>query len=161
NLTMSGPINMTNDNGRTISNGFSGQINAGGTLFLGDPGSPNVITLGNITNNGTQALQFGAWTGPIVVNDTIVDPASLSKAYTVNVGPNAQSYFVRFNAQSTYTGGTTLGNTSTTAVQLGASTVGDYGSITSGPLGTGPINTSGTAAGPQALVPADADRTLA
>jgi hypothetical protein len=161
NLTLSGPINMTDNNGRTISNGFTGQANVGGTMFLGDPATPNVITLGNVTNGGTAALQFGAWTGPVVVNDTIVDPATLTKAYTVAIGPNAQTYPVRFNAQNTYTGNTTLGNSSTMAVQLGASTVGDAGSVTSGPLGVGHLVTSGTAANPQALVPADADRTLA
>jgi fibronectin-binding autotransporter adhesin len=162
NLTFSGPINMTDNNGRTISNGFSGQANVGGTLFLGDPASPNVITTGSNTGTGTVTLSFGAWTGPIVVNDTIVNPATVATPYTVTIGPNAQTYPVRFNAQNTYTGGTSIGtSTSTSAVQLGVSTIGDSGSITSGPLGTGTLTTSGTAASPQALVPADADRTLA
>ena len=161
NLTFSGPINMVDNDGRTISNGFSGQANAGGTLYVGDPASPNVVTLGNITNSSNQSLAFGAWTGPIVVNDTIVDPTTLTKAYTVNIGPNAQTYPVRFNAQSTYTGGTTMNNSSTMAVQLGVSTVGDFPSIASGPLGIGTLTTSGSAANPQALVPVDADRTLA
>lgn len=157
NLTFTGPINMTDNSARTISDGFSPTVGGGGTLTLGDPNTPNQIMLAS--GSGT-ALSFSAWAGPIVINDAIVDETTpIGTRYAVNVPGNATSQPIIFNGQSTYTTNTNVGQGGgTSPIELGTSTIGDFGSITSGPLGVGTINATGSTANP--LTPLNADRTL-
>jgi fibronectin-binding autotransporter adhesin len=159
NLTLAGPITYGN-NGRFISNGFVAGT-SGGSFIIGDPSAPSTITMATGTN---QTVSFAALAGPIVVNDVIQDASGFSGNVTINPN-NSNNNPVTFNNANTYSGTTALGNGANTgsgAVQLGTSTVGDFGGgISSGPLGVGTITTSSTTATPPALVPFNADRTLA
>ncbi len=63
------------------------------------------------------------------------------------------------NAQHTYTGGTNVNATVQNVIRVGVSTVGNPGSVTSGPFGTSTVNISGSL--PPILQPAGDDITIA
>jgi fibronectin-binding autotransporter adhesin len=157
NLTFAGPVSAT-ATGRFISNGFV-QGTTGGTMIMGDASQPSTITLATAIN---QNVSFAGLAGPIVVNDVIQDATGITG--NINVNPNAfNNNPVTFNAANTFTGNANLGggsNAASGAAQLGVDTVGDFGSITSGPLGRGTIIAVTTSATSPPLTPFNADRTL-
>jgi autotransporter-associated beta strand protein len=159
NLTLAGPITMTNN--RFISNGFVAGT-TGGTLILGDPSAPKTITL---PATSTFQLSLAALAGPIVVNDVMVNAAGQTDLVVIN--PNGgDNNSVTLNGASTYTGNTTIGGGANGGgpVLLGVSTVGNPGAITSGPFGLGTVvmnNTAATSGTPPNLIPIGADRTIA
>jgi fibronectin-binding autotransporter adhesin len=140
------------------------------TLGTGAPGDAfNFDASGAITVNSTvtnlETINAGIQTnGPLTVTVsspttaaglTLAGVISGSGPVTINNVGN-----VRINGANTYTGGTSFPTTATQGqLQIGTSTVGDPGSITSGPFGTGTITTSSSL--PQIFQPVGADRTIA
>src|SRR5439155_2111909 len=141
----------------------------GGTFVIGSPAAPSTITLPATTSF---QLSLAALSGPIVVNDVMVNAAGQTD--TVVINPNSGNINpVTLNGANTYTGGTTIGPTTAGGgtvgggvVQLGVSTVGNPGAIVSGPFGTGAVNMNVTASANSStvvipvLVPLGADRTI-
>jgi autotransporter-associated beta strand protein len=155
NLTFSGPISMTAV-GKTISSGQTAHTN-GGSMILGDAAQPSTITLATASG---QTLDLNALAGPIVVNDVIQNangPVVGNVRFNTSANDNNP---VTLNAQNTFTGTATIGTSGFGNVQLGVSSVGDFGSITSGPFGKGTLISSNTAATTPAIVPFGADRTV-
>ncbi len=154
NLTFAGPITMTTT-GRFVSNGFA-IAQPGGTMILGDASSPSTITLPTVT---ALTLDLAALSGPIVVNDVIQDAAGTSGNVRYNTNANNNST-VTINSQNTFTGTASVGVNGFGNIQLGSSSIGDFGAITSGPFGVGTLVSTNTAATTPAIVPFGADRTV-
>jgi hypothetical protein len=137
-----------------------------------------IVTLGassitNLTTANTGTLTFAA---PITLGGTLTYTGAtggftefngiISGNQAINV-PSGGT--IGLNAANTYGGGTTIGTaTSPTAtIQIGVSSVGSPGSITSGAFGTGnisivgPTSSSGTIPPTVIFAPVGADRTVA
>jgi autotransporter-associated beta strand protein len=154
-LTLSGPIMMSINNGRFMSNGTFGTNNPpaaqGLNLVLGAAASPSTITL----PNGGATVTISAVTGPITVNDVIQDPPGLIGApnrSTVRINGNANETLpVTFTAANTYAGPTSIthgqlivNNASGSGTGTGAVTVG---AATSGTTFPGVLSGTGSLAG--------------
>jgi hypothetical protein len=109
-----------------------------------------------------QNLSFAGLSGPIIVNDLIQDATGIPGNVSVNPNANNNSP-VTFTAANVFSGNANLGGGSNAAsgqVRLGLSTTGDFGAISSGPLGVGTIVAVSTNATTPPLTPFNADRTL-
>jgi fibronectin-binding autotransporter adhesin len=134
---------------------------AGATIVNNDSVQGASLTVsgsGTTTFNGTVQLNGGTLvpssTGKTTFNGIISGTSPLT-------GTNYAGTLA-LNAQNTYTGGTTFTGTLTPAptILIGASSIGNPGSVTSGPFGTAAVTFSNANA-PAILVPVGADRTVA
>src|SRR5207253_997478 len=100
NLTFAGPISMTSTS-RFVSNGFVPGT-AGGTMILGDASATSTITTTSTFN-----LSIAPLTGPIVINDIIQGPGTVTFDPASNTSQENNNP-TTINNQNTYSGGTTI-----------------------------------------------------
>ena len=166
NLSLTGPLTFASSASRTVTVSTPGQ-----TFTLGSAANPSTFTL---APKGALNVALGvAASSTLVVNDVIQDngtPPGTPDTISFNSNGNntAQGTAVMAGA-STYAGSTTInGQTTGTiitnggqTVQIGISSVGSPGSITSGPFGKGTLIVNGNASAPPTLEAFGADRTVA
>ncbi|MFZ4732680.1 MAG: autotransporter-associated beta strand repeat-containing protein, partial [Pirellulales bacterium] len=133
---------------------FTGSaVVVGGNRDIGNYSPSAVLTLADI-NLGTRLLQLDGGANDTPGSGFILGGA-ITGSGTFEVLPGVGSRFVRLSGSSTYAGGATLGGG---VVQVGVSTAGGPGAITSGPFGTGGLTlTGGTITGSDLSTP----RTIA
>jgi len=161
NLSFTGPITFSSGSSRTVTVNTPGQ-----TFTLGSASAPSTLTLNPTAANN---LAFDtSQNSTLVINDIIQDnSASVHNLISFNpIGNNTPQGTVLITAPNTFSGSTTFNNQSSgtpvvaLSVEIDVSTVGNPGSVTSGPFGTGTIIFNASAAPPM-MEPFGADRTIA
>ncbi len=165
NVTFTGPMAFAAA-GRTLTVNTYGQV-----ATLGSAATPSTITLP--TGTGTTAnfnpSNNGSSAATLVINDVIQDatpaPATAAIVQYSSNGNNTPEGNLLITGANTYAGATTFAAQTTGTfiamnVGIGVSSVGNPGSITSGPFGKGTV-TFNNGNAPPVLVPYGADRTVA
>jgi fibronectin-binding autotransporter adhesin len=164
NLTLTGSMLFTSTASRTASVNTPGQ-----TVTFGTPGTTSAITLATTT---ALNLAFDAsQNSTMVINDIIQDnptpPATANTISYNSLNNNTPQGTVLITGANTYAGSTTIsGQTATGTIVpqttlIGVSSVGNPGSIISGPFGKGTLIFNGNSNGPPIVEPFGADRTVA
>jgi hypothetical protein len=141
-VTFTGPITFTSTANRLIQNKMD--PNTGGKLILGDPSSPNTITLSTTPN-----IQMTFHTsGRTIVNNTIQDSPGVPNNIGLENGAN-----VTFNGPQNTNGNFTIIGTNSTAIingtRTGSGTVAVNGTnsrlfVNGAKIGAGAVSTNAT-----------------
>jgi fibronectin-binding autotransporter adhesin len=159
-LAFTGPITFTSGASRTVTVNTPNQ-----TFTLGSASSPSTLTLNPTAANN---LAFDtSQNSTLVINDVIQNSSSsVNNVISFNpIGNNTPQGTVLITGANTFSGGVTFNNQTggtlaAVSVEIGVSTVGNPGSVTSGPFGTGTITFNASSV-PPILQPFGADRTIA
>jgi fibronectin-binding autotransporter adhesin len=144
NLTLNGPV--TAPSGKAITyNGAAGTaLTFGSTVTIGTSGSAaGTLTTSIIAGTASPS-------GSIVFNGVLSQAAGSSSGLIVALTNGTATAFSsdQFNAQNTYSGGTTMTGTGC-SVTVGSSSVLSGSTILSGPLGTGAVTVNNATALPK------------
>ncbi len=162
-LTFTGPGVFSPTASRTAT--FSNSSTTAITFTFGSASNPSTFSL----NSGSSFnLAFAvAQNVTLVLNDVIQNTGSATDTISFNsAGNNTPQGTVLVTGANTYSGSTTInGQTSGTLVgqttEIGVSSVGSPGSITSGPFGKGTLITNGNSSAPPTLEPFGGNQTVA